>query len=84
MGPTDLSQAFGVTGQTGHPVLEQAYDLIAEAVSASPAALGVLVADETGVERWQRRGASYIAVTIDSLIASRARGLLRSVSSGAV
>ena len=25
----------------------------------------------------QRRGASYIAVTIDSLIASRARGLLR-------
>ena len=43
VGPTDLSQAFGVTGQTGHPVLEQAYDLIAEAVSASPAALGVLV-----------------------------------------
>jgi 2-keto-3-deoxy-L-rhamnonate aldolase RhmA len=29
VGPTDLSQAFGVTGQTGHPLLERAYEEIA-------------------------------------------------------
>lgn len=82
VGPTDLSQAFGVTGQTGHPVLEEVYDRIAEAVLASPAALGVLVADEAGAERWKQRGARYIAVTIESLVSSRARGFLRAVGGG--
>jgi 4-hydroxy-2-oxoheptanedioate aldolase len=76
VGPTDLSQAFGVTGQTAHPLLERAYEGIAEAVAASPAALGVLVADEAGAEHWHQRGARYIAVTIDSLIVSRTRAFL--------
>jgi 4-hydroxy-2-oxoheptanedioate aldolase len=79
VGPTDLSQAFGVTGQTGHPVVERAYEEVAEAVAASPAALGALVADEAGAERWHERGARYIAVTIDALIVSRARAFLTSV-----
>jgi 4-hydroxy-2-oxoheptanedioate aldolase len=79
VGPTDLSQAFGVTGQTGHPVLERAYDEIAEAVAASPAALGVLAADEAGAEGWYERGARYIAVTIDALVVSRTRAFLAGV-----
>ena len=79
VGPTDLSQAYGVTGQTGHPLLEQAYDEIAEAVASSPAALGVLVTDEAGAARWYERGARYIAVTIDSLIVSRTRAFLAGV-----
>jgi len=82
IGPTDLSQAFGVTGQTAHPLLEEAYEAIASAVAASPAALGVLVADEAGAERWRERGARYIAVTIDSLLAAGARGFVDSVRSG--
>ena len=84
VGPTDLSQAYGVTGQTGHPMLEEAYDRVAEAVAASPAALGVLVADAAGVERWRERGARYIAVTIDSLLVLQARAFLRSVQVEAV
>lgn len=79
VGPTDLSQAFGLTGQTSHPRLEEAYDAIAAAVAASPAALGVLVGDEAGAERWQERGARYIAVTIDSLLVGRARAFLGAV-----
>ena len=82
VGPTDLSQAFGVPGETAHPLLEEAYDTIAEAVAASPAALGVLVADEAAAERWRDRGARYIAVTIDSLLAVRARAFLGAVHAG--
>lgn len=83
VGPTDLSQAYGVPGQTAHPLLEEAYDAIAEAVAASPAALGVLVADEAGVDRWRGRGARYIAVTIDSLLSASARAFLGAVQVGA-
>jgi 4-hydroxy-2-oxoheptanedioate aldolase len=79
VGPTDLSQAYGVTGATGHPALEEAYDTVAEAVSASPAALGVLVADEAAAERWRARGARYIAVTVDSLVVGRAKAFLSAV-----
>jgi 4-hydroxy-2-oxoheptanedioate aldolase len=79
VGPTDLSQAFGVTGQLAHPRLEEAYDAIAAAVAASPAALGVLVADKAGAERWQERGARYLAVTIDGLLTRSARAFLAGV-----
>jgi 4-hydroxy-2-oxoheptanedioate aldolase len=83
VGPTDLSLAFGVPGQTAHELVEEAYDAIAGAVAASPAALGVLVADEAGAERWRARGARYIAVTIDSLISRSARALLADLKGGA-
>jgi 4-hydroxy-2-oxoheptanedioate aldolase len=79
VGPTDLSQAYGVTGETSHPLLVDAYDRIAEAVADSPAALGVLVADEDGARRWRDRGACYIAITIDALLARRARAFLEAV-----
>jgi 4-hydroxy-2-oxoheptanedioate aldolase len=78
VGPTDLSVAYGVPGQTSHPLLEEAYDRVAAAVLESPAALGVLVSDEAGVERWRERGARYVAVTIDALLVSRARAFLGS------
>jgi 4-hydroxy-2-oxoheptanedioate aldolase len=84
VGPTDLSQAYGITGATADPLLEEAYDTIAEAVAASPAALGVLVANEEAAERWSSRGARYIAVTVDSLVAARARGFLSAVREVAV
>lgn len=84
VGPTDLSQAYGVTGATSHPALEKAYDAVAEAVAASPAALGVLVADEAAAERWRERRARYVAVTVDSLVVARARGFLSAMREVAV
>jgi 2-keto-3-deoxy-L-rhamnonate aldolase RhmA len=79
VGPTDLSHSLGVPGQLSHPVVEEAYDTVADAVRDSPAALGVLVADEAGAAAWRERGATYIAVTIDSLVVSSARALLSAV-----
>ena len=76
VGPTDLAHSLGVPGQTDHPRLEAAFDAVAEAVAGSPAALGVLASNETVARRWRRRGARYIAVTIDSLVSRSARALL--------
>lgn len=76
VGPTDLSHSLGVPGQLSHPVVEEAYRAIADGVRGSSAALGVLVADEAGAAAWRERGATYIAVTVDSLVVSSARALL--------
>lgn len=82
VGPTDLSQALGVPGQLGHPLVEEAYGTIAGAVAASGAALGVLVADAEGARRWRERGARYVAVTVDSLLVRSARALLADLRAG--
>lgn len=79
VGPTDLSHALGVPGQTSHPVVEEAYRTVIRAVADSPATLGVLVADAAGAHDWRERGARYIAVTIDSLLVRSARELLAAV-----
>ena len=79
VGPTDLSHSLGVPGQLSHPVVEEAYGTVADAVRGSPAALGVLVADEAGAAEWRARGATYVAVTVDSLVTRTARALLAAV-----
>lgn len=79
VGPTDLSQALGVTGQTAHPVAEKAYDEIARGLADAAPALGVLVANEAEARAWRRRGARYLAFTIDSLLVRSARALLVSL-----
>ena len=68
LGLTDLSQALGVPGQTGHPDVERAAQTVAEKVSASSAALGVLVGNASAAVAWRERGARYIAVSLEGLI----------------
>ncbi|HEU4354659.1 MAG TPA: aldolase/citrate lyase family protein [Actinomycetota bacterium] len=82
VGPTDLSHAFGVPGQTSHPLVTEAYERIADGVAGSTAALGILVADEEAAAEWRRRGARYIAVTVDSLVRRSARTLLGALREG--
>jgi 4-hydroxy-2-oxoheptanedioate aldolase len=79
IGPTDLSQALGVPGQTTHPSVEEAFDEIIRGVAGSDVAIGVLAADAAGVQAWRERGARYIAVTVDSLLTRGARELLAAV-----
>lgn len=79
IGPTDLSQALGVPGQTSHAVVEEAYERIIAAVDGSGTALGILVGDAAAAHAWKARGARYIAVTVDSLVVRSARDLLAAV-----
>jgi len=68
IGPTDLSQSYGVPGQPQHPLVENAMMKIVQAVSQTPAALGVLVSDAESARLWRSRGARYLVITLDAVL----------------
>jgi 4-hydroxy-2-oxoheptanedioate aldolase len=73
LGLTDLSLAFGVPGQITHPDVERAAQSVVDAVTASAAALGVLVGNSSAAATWRDRGARYIAVSLEGLIRESSR-----------
>jgi len=70
IGPTDLSQSLGVTGQTQHPSVVAAMDRIADLVLASDVALGIMVGNGEAARKWAARGARYITITFEALVRS--------------
>ncbi len=79
IGPTDLSQSYGVPGQTKHPLVEAAADKIAEIVLHSDKALGIMAPNFDDAQRWRDRGARYITTTVEALLTPAARGFLNAV-----
>jgi len=79
IGPTDLSQSLGVPGQPQHPEVLAAIDKIIAAVAASPAALGIMVPNPAAARQWRARGARYIAIGMENILAPAAREYLRTV-----
>lgn len=79
IGPTDLSQSYGVPGQPQHPAVQAAMQRIVEIVATSQAALGVMVANQDAAQQWRERGARYITIGLESLLAPAARAYLRAV-----
>lgn len=76
IGPTDLSHSLGVPGQPQHPSVQAAIDRIAETVTKSGIALGIMVGNAEAAQRWRECGARYIAIGFESLLAPAARGYL--------
>lgn len=68
MGPTDLSQSFGVTGQINHPKVRAAMERVAEAVTGSDKALGLFAGTVEMAREWRERGARYIATGTDGFL----------------
>ncbi|MGH8959239.1 MAG: HpcH/HpaI aldolase family protein [Acidimicrobiia bacterium] len=68
LGPTDLSQSLGVSGQLDHPRVVEALDRVAEIVVPSDKALGIYVGDLTTARQWIDRGARYIATGSDGFL----------------
>jgi 4-hydroxy-2-oxoheptanedioate aldolase len=77
IGPTDLSQSYGVPGQTDHPSVQRAIDRIVEVVAGSPAALGAMVGNAAAARQWRERGARYLAIGLEALVGPSAREFLR-------
>src|SRR6185369_3629813 len=65
IGPTDLSQSYGVPGQPGHPVVQAAIDRIVEVVASSDKALGIMVGTSQAAQQWRERGARYITIGLE-------------------
>jgi 4-hydroxy-2-oxoheptanedioate aldolase len=79
IGPTDLSQSYGVPGQPQHPAVQAGMQKIVDVVAKSNAALGVMVGTVEAARQWRARGARYIAIGFESLLAPAARAYLQAV-----
>lgn len=81
IGPTDLSQSYGVPGQASHPTVQAAIDRIIEIVAASNKVLGIMVPNLQSAQQWRDRGARYIAIGLESLLIPAVRDYLKAVRS---
>jgi 4-hydroxy-2-oxoheptanedioate aldolase len=79
IGPTDLSQSYGVPGQPQHPSVQAGMQRIVEAVADSNASLGVMVSNLQAARQWRDRGARYIAIGLEALLAPATRDFLAAV-----
>jgi 4-hydroxy-2-oxoheptanedioate aldolase len=77
IGPTDLSQSYGVPGQPQHPSVQEAINRIIEVVASSDKALGIMVSNAQAAQQWRERGARYIAIGLESLLTPAARDYLK-------
>jgi 2-keto-3-deoxy-L-rhamnonate aldolase RhmA len=63
IGLSDLSVDLGVAGQSRHPDVEAALDLVIAAARARGIAVGIPLADTSLVADYRRRGVSFFATT---------------------
>lgn len=77
IGPTDLSNSLGRPGDLQHPIVQSTIQRIVDAVVSSQSALGIMVNSMAAAREWQERGARYITITLESLLAPVMRDYLR-------
>jgi 4-hydroxy-2-oxoheptanedioate aldolase len=68
LGPIDLSQSLGHTGEPNHPAVVAAMERVAEAVVASDKALGIWATTTAATQEWLARGARYFATGLEPLL----------------
>lgn len=76
IGPTDLSQSYGVPGQRTHPLVIEAGERIIAAARTAGIAAGIVVPDAEAATAWQERGVRYVTILAESLLARASRGFL--------
>jgi 4-hydroxy-2-oxoheptanedioate aldolase len=81
IGPTDLSHSLGVPGQQQHPDVQATIQKIVDIVAPTDKALGIMVSSLQAAQQWKERGARYIAIGLESLLAPTAREYLKTVRS---
>jgi len=79
IGPTDLSNSLGVTGQMDHPDLLAAIDTIAQAASDNGKVLGAYVNSADAARTWKKRGARYLTLTTEALLAPASKNYLNTL-----
>lgn len=67
IGPGDLSQVLGVSGQLEHPKVVSAMQEIVEACQAQDVAVGTLTLTESSALHWKEAGASLLILGSDTM-----------------
>ncbi|HEY5466570.1 MAG TPA: aldolase/citrate lyase family protein, partial [Clostridia bacterium] len=77
MGPTDLSQAFGVLGQVTHPVVMDAIDNIIEKTIRAGKVVGTVASDGIAAKKLMDKGVRFIVMSSDlGMAAASAKRML--------
>ncbi len=77
MGPSDLSQAFGVIGQTNHPFVQDAMDTIIDKTVRSGRVAGTVASDGAAAKKLVERGVRFIVMSSDhGMVTASARRML--------
>lgn len=77
IGPTDLSHSLGVAGEANHPTVQATMQRIVDLVAPSDKALGIMVTSMETARQWRERGARYITIGMESLLAPAMRGYIQ-------
>ena len=65
IGPYDLSQSMGLTGQTSHPLVVEQMRRIVEKARALGVAVGAFTEDESSLKTWMDAGVRYLSYSVD-------------------
>lgn len=79
VGPTDLSQSMGLTGQVDHPDVIAAIDRVIAAVTPAGKAVGIMVRSAERAIFWRERGVRFITTSMEGLIVAGMKGYLSAV-----
>ncbi len=67
IGPLDLSQALGMTGETTNPKLVAIIEEMVDKIRARGVAAGTLATSVAAVEKWSARGVQLLALTLGQM-----------------
>lgn len=74
LGPYDMSQSMGISGQVAHPRIEDAAQTVVETAKKHGKVAGIFAADGAAAKKRAAQGFQYIAVGMDTtLYAARCR-----------
>ncbi len=79
VGPNDLAQSMGLTGQIDHPDVVAAVDRVIAAVIPTGKAVGIMVRSAEKAVFWRERGVRFISTSMEGLIAAGMKGYLSAV-----
>lgn len=83
IGPMDLSQSLGVTGEANHPKVIEAIELIINKCKAANKAVGITSTPEKAAE-YIKRGVQYLLISTDQgMVVSAGKNIIKIVNENA-
>lgn len=78
IGPTDLSQSMGMTGQFNNPALQEVIGQVIERAKSSNKWTGIFCVNAADAKAWLAKGAIFLTVATDTMLISQAARQLKS------
>lgn len=79
VGPNDLSHSLGFPGEMQHPKVQETIQRVADIVTRSNVAFGIMATNAEVARHWCHRGARYITIGLESLLSPACRSYLKVV-----